>query len=256
MTGKEYLYQILNRETVDTGFNSSARAAADQLQPTIQDWAGTWLHSLEPSGSFAKGTANRTGTDIDLFISLRSGITLTLKEIYNSLYDHMKKEGFSPKKQNVSINVRLTRDNKPYDVDLVPAKQQTDFTTDHSLYRNRADTWTKTNVKTHIKTVKNSGRQSETRILKLWRNQKGIDFPSFYLQLVTIEALKGKYGDLPTNVMAVFEYLRDTFPHARFQDPANGNNIISDDLTQQGKDAIKVAANAARAASTWREIVK
>ena len=41
--------------------------------------------SISPSGSFAKGTANRSGTDIDLFISLSESTPETLKEIYDSL---------------------------------------------------------------------------------------------------------------------------------------------------------------------------
>ncbi len=41
--------------------------------------------SISPSGSFAKGTANRSGTDIDLFISLSESTPETLKETYDSL---------------------------------------------------------------------------------------------------------------------------------------------------------------------------
>jgi len=46
-----------------------------------------------PSGSFAKGTANRSGTDIDLFISLTSGTPDTLKEIYTKALQSAEGEG-------------------------------------------------------------------------------------------------------------------------------------------------------------------
>ena len=78
-----------------------------------------------------------------------------------------------------------------FKVDLVPGKLQNALTVDHSLYRRKADTWTKTNVATHIQYVRSGGQLDETRVLKLWRNQKGLDFPSFYLEMALIEALRG-----------------------------------------------------------------
>ena len=78
------------------------------------------LSDVSPSGSFAKGTANRSGTDIDLFISLSQNTPETLKQIYDKLFSRMTEKGYSPKRQNVSINVKVNG----YDVDLVPARRQ------------------------------------------------------------------------------------------------------------------------------------
>ena len=157
----------------------------------------------------------------------------------------------SPSRQNVSINIK----GGGYSVDLVPAKHHGNNNEDHSLYRRRADTWTKTNVVTHISAVRASGRTAEIRILKLWRDQKKLDFPSFYLELATIVGLAGSRGTLSQNVLAMFVYLRDTFPGARIVDPANTNNVISDDLTVAARTAIKTAAANALAASNWNQIV-
>lgn len=253
MTADEYLQNILAREAVDTGMYSPVRGVQATLQPIIQEWAGTVLSSVSPSGSFAKGTANKSGTDIDIFISLTNGTNGTLKEIYESLFKKMTEKGYTPRRQNVSINVKVNG----YSVDLVPAKRQDTYSDDHSLYRRKADTWTKTNVATHISHVRQGGRLNETRVLKLWRNQKGLDFPSFYLELVVITALSGSYyGTLSANVRKVFEYLRDTFPNARVVDPANTNNIISDDLTAAERAKIKSAAEQALVAPYWENIVK
>lgn len=229
------------------------RSVQGTVQPIISAWAGRQLEGVSPSGSFAKGTANRSGTDIDLFISLRQDTTNTLKEIYNSLFDTLKGVGYNPRRQNVSINIRVNG----YDVDLVPARRQALIGEDHSLYRRRADTWTKTNVATHIAHVVNSRRANEIRVIKLWRNQKGLDFPSFYLELTVIAALSGQFfGALSGNVWKVFEYLRDTFPSARVVDPANTNNIISEDLNATERAVIRAAAMQALKATNWEEIVR
>jgi hypothetical protein len=252
MAADEYLRQILAREAVDTSMTSPVRQAQWVLQPALNEWAGTYLADVSASGSFAKGTANASGTDIDLFLSLKSVTPATLKEIYNTLYSKMENIGYRPKRQNVSINVRVNA----YDVDLVPAKRQDTYSQDHSLYRRKADTWTQTNVSKHIALVSSSRRTEEIRVLKLWRNQKGLDFLSFYLELTAIAALNGRpYGALADNVWKVFQFLRDSFLTARVVDPANSNNIISDDLTVDEKRLVRSSAMHALNAKNWTEIV-
>jgi hypothetical protein len=251
MTADEYLIGILRREAVDTGPTSPVHAVHATLRPVLNAWAGNFLSSLTPSGSFAKGTANHSGTDIDLFISLSSGTSNTLREIYESLFANVQQAGYTPKRQNVSINIRVGG----YAVDLVPAKRQDATGSDHSLYRRRKDTWTKTNVQTHIAYVRAGNRLLESRLLKLWCMQKSLDFPSFCLELATINALTGSRAGLSANVWNVFAYLRDTFPGARIIDPANTNNIISDDLSQAEKNAIRDASAAALKATDWSQLI-
>lgn len=258
MTADAYLQNILNRERVDTGPLSPVRGVREVVLPHIQEWAGQWLVGMTPSGSFAKGTANQSGTDIDLFISLSAETPSTLKQIYDTLCTKMTEAGGTPRRQNVSINVSVLVNGVKYSVDLVPAKQQDGRSQDHSLYRSKADTWTKTNVANHIRFVSGSGRIDEIRILKLWRNQAGLEFPSFYLEATTIAALAGARAStgVSTKVWTVFEYLRDKFENARVVDPANTNNILSDDLTVAEKKAVRVAATRALAATDWNQIVR
>jgi hypothetical protein len=262
MTADQYLRGILLREAVDAGPNSPLLCVQTTLMPTLRQWAGDNLLGVYPSGSFMKGTAVRSGTDIDLFLSLSEHMSETLKEVYNNLFDCLTSAGYSPRRQNVSLNIRVSE----YSVDLVPGKRQNALSSDHSLYRRRADTWTKTNISTHARTVISAGRANEIRILKLWRNQKGLDFPTFYLELSVIRALSAKplpgllsYNAQPTlaqRVMMVFDYLVDSFPAARIADPANTNNIISDDLTAQEKAKVSAAAKAARQPAHWENIVR
>jgi hypothetical protein len=251
MTPDQYLQGILAREAVNTTTTSPVLGVLTTLRPILDEWAGGQLRSIRASGSFAKGTANHSGTDIDLFVSLKSDTQQTLKEIYTMLFNRVKEKGYQPKQQNVSINIRVGG----YDVDLVPAKHQGGNSEDHSLYRRRADTWTKTNVANHISTVQKAGRTSESRVIKLWRNQKGLDFPSFYLELTVIAALSGTRSGLSDNVLKVFTYLRDSFPGARVVDPANTNNIISEDLSAADKTKVANMAASALNATNWNQIV-
>ena len=252
MTADEYLWAILAREQVDVGPNSPIRECQKIVMPHLQTWGNRFLLSVTPSGSFAKGTANKSGTDIDLFISLSETATETLKQVYYTLFKSMEEAGALPRRQNVSIGIKVNG----YSVDLVPAKRQNALSVDHSLYRSKADTWTKTNVSEHINLVANCRRTNEIRVLKLWRNQKNLDFPSFYLELTVIEALQSKATiSLGNNVWIVFAYIRDSFLTARVVDPANTNNILSDELSAATKQAIVNAATAALGATNCNQVV-
>lgn len=248
-----YLAQILRRETVDTGIFSPVRQVQQTLAPSVQKWANRFLLSVAPSGSFAKGTANKSGTDIDLFISLHQDVPNPLADIYGSLFNRLREDGYAPRRQNVSIGVAVGS----VKVDLVPGKRQNPYTTDHSLFLSNAGTWTKTNVTTHVNHILAAGRQWETRILKLWRNQKGLEFPSFYLELTVIAALArtGVLNSLSENVKLCLEYIRDNLSRASVVDPANKNNVISDDLTAGSKTMIERAAATALGGS-WAQFVQ
>ncbi len=218
----------------------------------LREWAGDNLLAIYPSGSFAKGTAIRSGTDIDLFLSLCGPGRMTLREVHESLFDALVAWGYKPRRQNVSINIR----HNGYSIDLVPGHQQNANAADHSLYVRKSDTWIKTNIQKHISYVRASRRQDEIRVVKLWRNQHGLDFPSFYLEMVAIKVLATRATPyISGNVFSIFEYLRDALLHARFVDPVNSNNVLSDLLNDSEKRQIATAARSALAAVHWKEIV-
>jgi hypothetical protein len=245
----QYVAQRLAVHAVATGPLSPAEQAASLVAPTIEAWAGAELNDLRLSGSYAKGTAVRGSADVDLFISMRS--TRTLQDIYTSLFARAAVSGWQPRRQNVSVGVTLGT----VKIDLVPGRVQTGYQNFHSLYKSKQDSWTQTNVSAHISHVKNSGRTDEIRAMKIWRNRLGVEFPSFYLELLTIEALKWSRGGLADNVMAVFRYIDTNLASTRFIDPANTANVISDDLTAAEKFVVLVRAREALAARYWSDIL-
>ncbi len=234
------------------GPNSPAVKAAKAVAPTIKQWAGAYLSTLSFSGSYAKGTAINSGTDIDIFISLTAQTPNTLKEIYNSLYRQVERKGWEPRRQNVSIGISYGN----IWIDLVPARIQPGYRNWHSLYKRKSDSWTQTNVAAHINAVSKSGRTNEIRAVKIWRNLNSLDFPSFYLELVVIEALKGRSRTaLAVNVLHALEYLSSYLTTTRIVDPGNTNNVISDDLSQTNKRKIAKQAADSVQQQYWENII-
>lgn len=253
MSANQYVESIVKKHKLpDTIDNYTDNIVVTPLKKIIRNWAGTYLCDIKLSGSRAKGTAIDIATDLDLFISLSSTTSNNLKEIYNSLYDYVVRQGITARKQNVSIGI--TYQNK--DVDLVPAKRQGQYGNDHSLYRRKADSWTKTNIDTHIHKVKNSGRITEIVALKIWRENHNLDFPSIYLECFAMEALWGRnlysYAD---NFRFLLENIRDNIDSKRIIDPANSNNILSDELSYNEKKKLAMQATSSLNERYWESII-
>ncbi|MEX5731347.1 hypothetical protein [Providencia hangzhouensis] len=249
MNGHQYLENIINKYSVNL---YNAEYLRMFFKPFINNWANGNLVDLTLSGSISKGTAVSNGTDVDLFISLSSSTKDSLSDIYNSLFVAMQKNGFYVRKQNVSIGINYSN----YQIDLVPAKRQDQYGNDHSLYLNKKGSWTKTNINKHIYEVKNSGRVNEIKLIKIWRNIYHLDFPSFYLEMLVIDALKNhRINDLPNNFISVLSYISNNIEVNSYIDPANTNNCISDQISMQTKKQIASQATDSLSKKIWEDII-
>lgn len=253
MSSDEYVRSVIAKYKVASEIDALTQVfVINPLEDIIKGWAGDCLSEIKISGSRAKGTAINIGSDLDLFISLKSTTSNSLKEIYDSLFSHITNKNIACRKQNVSIGINYGNHN----IDLVPGKKHTGNTNDHSLYRNKKNTWTQTNIDKHINFVKGSGRIEEIILLKIWKRLHNLDFPSIYLELTAIEALAYKNKNQPgTNFLTVLDYLKDSFVEKTVIDPANSNNVISDDLFKYEKEAIASKAKESRSKEYWKDII-
>lgn len=251
MTPDQYLNLVLMNHPP----NANTLAARFILDPIITSWAGTHLNSIVQSGSTAKGTSVKGGSDLDVFVSIKATCPANLGVIYSTLGKALTTAGFSTRNQRVSVGITINGMN----VDITPGQQQPGFyNTDHSIWKNRQSTWTKTNVDTHIKTVTASARISEIKLAKIWRNCHGFDFPSFYLELVVIEALTNFWdSSLAARYIRILDYVANRFQSARFVDPANSANIISEDLTIAEKATVanRAAQSLRDLQADWRQVL-
>jgi len=237
VTKDQYLNQIILQCTKGTNENSTEYNIANTVLPRkIRIWAGTDINDVYWAGSYAKGTNVIGSSDLDLFVSLKDS-SQTLRDYYVDLFSYFNRE-YSTRRQNVSIGI----DTQGYHFDITPGRLQNP-NNDHSIFVRKKNTWTKTNIFHHINLIKNSDRISEIKLMKIWRNRHKIDFPSFYLELSVIRALEDNFStSITENFITVLTYFRDKFVQSQILDPANTNNVISDDLSYLEKKIISNTA--------------
>lgn len=230
------------------------------LKIGLKQWASSCFLATLDSGSRAKGTAISMASDVDYLVSLSSDCNATsggLKSIYDSLHTHLKSKYDPVRKQNVSFRINLNG----LEIDITPARKQSGNTNDHWLYVSKIDSWRQTNIQKHITDVSGCGRLNEIKLLKVWRELNKIDFPSIYLEYLTISILSGKSKDtskLADNFWYILQELsKDTSNplYSRIVDPANTTNILSDLLTQTEKKTIISKAKIAIGQKYWSDIV-
>lgn len=238
-----YMANVVSAHT-PIGLQNIAQIAQD-LNTHIHIWANGHDYELKLSGSLAKGTGITGTTDIDFFISLNPSVSTcnTLKHVYETLRNRFNGAGYSAREQNVSIGIN----HLGYKIDLVAGVKQTPNGFDHSIWKRKKQTYTKTNIDQHISHIAGSGRVFDIKAVKIWRKLWGLDFPSFYLELSVIEALHGKSlsGNPSNNFVDIMTYLSGDFSSRTIYDPANQGNEVSEELTQAEKDIIKNKASIA-----------
>lgn len=252
VTADEYLRAILAREAVDTGAKSPVRRLEAEVTAVCREVVGEGLLGVHPTGGFEKGTANATGLSVDLLVSLAPGFRRPVQDVYEAVYAALDARGLELIRREISIAALID----DVGVDIIPGRREAMTTDVHEFWLSRPGRPVKTNLTQHILDVAASGRREEIRVLKLWREQRELDFPSYYLELTVRAALrKHPRGDLAANVWAVLGYLESLFPARSVVDPANANNIVSDLLKAPERDVIRKAAGYARAARAWTDII-
>lgn len=267
MSGSDYLNNILSRHRKTLEEMRKEDEVFEEWKTHLVSWFNQMKYelgysdiylSIEKSGSRAKGTAIRGKSDIDIFLSITDrNNRRTLEEYYEMTYNHIKTLNVTNvRKQNVSIGVVY----KGYSIDIVPAKKVNSLSyerlDDHYLWSTKRKARMLTNIQKQIDTVKISRLQNIIILTKLWRENHKLEFPSIYIELMVISALQNKLSlNTAEAFWQVLLYIKDNIMCKKIVDPGNGNNIISDDLTQSEKRAIQNKAIASLGAEYWQDIV-
>lgn len=137
MTSFEWYYDFVIRSRIlQPHLSTTENEIFNNISKILRSWGGDSIVDIKLSGSRAKGTATNLSSDMDIFVSLSNNNNYALSHIYHSCYEALSKEYSTTRKQNVSIGIDIDfLNNDHIHVDVVPAKRQSPYGSDHSLYK-------------------------------------------------------------------------------------------------------------------------
>lgn len=250
MSPKACLETILSQQTLaeDGPEMKSLNEEKQRVEELIRKEFEQSNPTIKIAGSIAKETAIKVSYDLDVCIYFScddKDCGETLKDIYHRVKTCLEKHYYVEQKP---VALRLysnssTTFGTDYHIDAVPGRFTDETRGDCFLHISVGDkSYFKTNLKTHLKHIKESGLIDQIKLLKVWKARAGLQIRTFILELLIIEILKGsRSSSLEDYLVEFWTKVRDSIFDIKIEDPANptGNDlseIFDDTIKQQLKD--------------------
>lgn len=265
MKPKEYLEKLLEDQVLEEKEIKVLSDHRDEVEALLREEFGD-DPVIKYAGSKAKGTMISDSYDLDMACYFLYENNDSLKEIRDSVAEKLR-EKYVVEEKGSALRIKASGENNSvidYHIDVVPGRFVGKEQQDAFLYVAYGEKERmKTNIKTHIKHISESGCREIIKLAKLWNCRNDLHIKTFIIELFVIKSLDGFdwKGQLDTGFKKVLESFRDNFVSVRLEDPANSNNIVSQLLTDDQKKLIsKIAAEQLKSinddADTWMPIFK
>ena len=278
----QYLRNVLEQRANVSCYSPKEEEAFNHISRYVKEWMDTcisqsgyahtaWIlantivtHSVQKSGSRAKGTSIKGKSDLDIFISINDpGDRYSPEQYSESLYNFFKRKFPTARRQNVSTGIVYNG----FDIDITVAKRikRTVYTgsnsyNDHYLFLSKdpKPRRMQTNIETHINFVRQSGRLQEIKLMKIWKARHDLDIPSIYLEVLIVETLRGDQSfTLAERLIKIFSALQYV-ESKQVIDPANSANNIAESIPNAEKRRIKQVASDCRTLASigaWNSVI-
>jgi hypothetical protein len=252
MTGHEYLSSVLRRETI----RPNDVAALQRLRAVIETGLRAQFGASPRfyyGGSYGKDTMLQSAYDLDIVMYFPPTEPSSLRDLYWAVYQRLRGLNYVVTPRTVALRLPY---QGSFHIDLVTGRAQDATFHYATLYKNTTPESTlQTSLKIHIDAVRKTGIGDIVRLMKLWRLQGRLNWPTFALEIAVGRALAGRRKDDLGNAMwTTIEYLAANVGSMRFEDPANTNNIVL--VGGAERAAVAAAAHSALRAKAWNEIVR
>lgn len=255
MTVADFFNQLLKSQELTPEQRAELTEHRDEVEVVLREVFGQ-DPTIRYAGSKAKGTMNADSYDLDIACYFPNDCEKTIKEIYDETKAALS-EHFTIEPKTSALRIKsLNGSDSPvdYHIDVVPGRFIVDSKDVYLHLASAEGGYIKTNLKTHIDHIKNSGQQDIIRLMKLWKVRNRLNFRTFVLELMVVHALKGTGATgNAKKVQEVLTFIRDNMTTVRLEDPANSDNVVTELLTSSEK---LLAATLAGEAITRLEAVE
>ncbi len=251
MTNDDYLREILDGQELTENQKSNLRGLRDKIEGQLRSGIkGT--PKAYYGGSYAKNTMIKASYDLDIVLYWPSDSPYSLRSLYSAAEGVLNRNWRTVKKKKVGLELPFEGD---FHIDVIPGKFSSKDENYVYLYNSKTEGKFQTSIYVQVDYIKKSNRQDIIRLMKLWKKRKNVPIKTFILEICVIEGCKGiDRSKLESQLMATFKYIRDNIQTTRMLDPANSNNIISNDLSKETKNRIRNLVVQAIDAKSWNQV--
>lgn len=266
MTPQEYLGNLLESQKLKEQELNTLSEHREEVEALLREDFGD-DPVIKYAGSKAKGTMIRENYDLDIVCYFSHENDKSLKEIRDDVATKLR-ENYQIEEKGTALRIRKSGENNSlidYHIDVVPGRFVDESQQDAYLYVQYGEKERmKTNIKTHIKHISESGCREIIKLAKLWSCRNNLHIKTFVIELFVIESLKDFdwKNRLDTGFKQVLESFKSHFVSIRLEDPANSNNIVSQLLNDAQKKLIaQIAEEQLKSvddedADTWKSLFK
>ena len=251
MTNESYLREILDGQDLTENQKRNIRELRDKIEGQLRNGIkGT--PKAYYGGSYAKNTMIKASYDLDIVLYWPSDSPYSLESLYRAAEGVLNRNWRTVRKKKVGLELPFEGD---FHIDVIPGKFSSKDENYAYLYNNKTGGRFQTSIYIQVDYVNKSGRQDVIRLMKLWKKRKNVPIKTFILESCIIEGCKGiDRTKLESQLLAAFNYLRDSIQNVRIEDPSNSNNIISDDLSKEQKNRVRNLARQAIEVQYWNQV--
>lgn len=243
MTNNDYLGSLLEEQKISEEEKKLLKEHRNEVENVLRNAFGS-EPIIKFTGSKAKHTMIKENYDLDIVCYFPSTNNNTLKELHDNVQNVLsKKYSVLPKASAVRIlNLENNISNEEYHIDVVPGCFIDETNHDaflHVIYGDRERI--KTNIKTHIEYISESGCRDLIKLTKLWVCRNKLPFKTFVLELFVVNILSDfeEKDNYEVAFKEVLQKLSEQIDTINLADPANSNNIVTQTMSDAEKFVIK-----------------
>jgi hypothetical protein len=253
MDDEDFLRTVLNDLEPPQSQVDSLLRLRDNVRSCIYDNMGG-KKSMFMAGSFKKKTMIKRHYDLDMFIIWKPEF-IPLNKIEDLFY--MVRDALNTKWNRIwkkRVGWRIPYENE-FHVDVIPSIEDENDSNFSYLYNCYENTTLRTSMQVHMEQIEKYDRRDVIKLLKLWKYRRDVPIKTFLLEVMThLACYDVTRESLSDQLKAAFEFIAENIVNRTFYDPANSNNIITNNLTHEEKYEIRDKANNALNREYWGQI--
>ena len=234
MTPDKYLERVLENQKLTSAELDELRRHRADVQEILEDHFNDSDPNIQYAGSYKKQTMIHDSYDLDVVCYFANGdddAGDSLRDIYDSASQALS-EDYHVERKTSALRIMekgALVSRTDFRIDVVPGRFTDDSESDSFLHQEGGEkVRLKTNLRTHVEHIRDSGVRGAIKLLKLWKYQRQVRIKTFILELLVVDLLKHrKNAKLSTQLIHVLTEFRDNAEDLTVVDPANANNDLS-----------------------------